>query len=128
MRRKASGAAAALYASACGSTTVCTSACGRLKLPPSVWHSLWCRPIVVAPSTMPHSQAPYSASLRAARSRASLCSGSNAAALARMPSSAISETTGLASGAYRPSAACAMALKALVTVIANGRPSVSSGS
>ena len=52
----------------------------------------------------------------------------NATALARMPSSAISETTGLASGAYSPSAAWAMALKALLTVIAKGRPSVNSGS
>ena len=32
----ASGAALALKAKACGSTTVCTSACGKLKLPPSV--------------------------------------------------------------------------------------------
>ena len=30
----------AVYAVACGNTTVCVSACGRLKLPPSVWQSL----------------------------------------------------------------------------------------
>ena len=51
-----------------------------------------------------------------------------AAALARMPSSAINATTGLPSCAYRPSAAWAMALSALVTVMAKGSVSVSSGS
>ena len=41
LRIIASGAAARLYAVAYGRITVCVSACGRLKVPPSVWHSLW---------------------------------------------------------------------------------------
>lgn len=68
-------------------------------MPPSVWQSLWCSDIVVAPSTAPHSQAPYWASLRASRSVPSATTRGSDAASARAPSSAISETIGVASGA-----------------------------
>ena len=57
-RAMACGTAGALKAVAWGSTTVCTSACGRLKLPPSTWQSLWCKAMPTCPSTEPHSQAP----------------------------------------------------------------------
>ena len=68
-------------------------------MPPSAWQSLWCSAMVVWPSTAPHSHAPYWASLRAARSRPSAAIAGRAAAMARTPSSAISETIGVASGA-----------------------------
>jgi len=45
-----------------------------------------------------------------------------------IPSRAIKFMTGFPSTVYRPSAACAMALMALVTLIPIGRPALSSGS
>ena len=78
---------------------MCVCACGRSSVPPRVWQSLWCSDIVVAASTAPHSQAPYWASPRASRSAPSATTRGSAAASARTPSSAISETIGVASGA-----------------------------
>ena len=60
------------------------------------------------PSTVPHSQAPYSASPRARIGGVAPQAGKPRASAA-MPSSAIRLITGLASTAYKPSAACAMA-------------------
>ena len=48
--------------------------------------------------------------------------------MARAPSSAVSDTSGEASGAYRASAAWATALMPLVTERGTGRERVSSGS
>ena len=45
-----------------------------------------------------------------------------------IPSSAIKAIRGLVSGAYKPSAACAIAFNPLVIVMRRGRPSVSSAS
>jgi hypothetical protein len=99
-----------------------------LKLPPRVWHSLWCSPIATWPSTAPHSQAPYSASCRARASRALACSAGSARASAAMPSSAISAMIGFGSGVYSPSAACAIAFRPLVMESGSGKVIVSSGS
>ena len=80
------------------------------------------------PRTVPHSQAPYSASLRAWKFPGSFRIAGKARPKAAMPSCASRSMTGLPSAAYSPSAACAMALMPLVTLIATGRRSVSSGS
>ena len=82
----------------------------------------------MAPRHAPHSHAPRSASVRAAMSPGSAAMTGRAAASERTPSSAIRDTIGEASGAYRASTAWAMALKPLVTDTSMGRPTVSSGS
>jgi hypothetical protein len=81
----------ALYARACGRRIVCVSACGMLKLPPSVWQSLWWRAMPTDPRHRPQSHALYCAAERAARSDGEAITMGSDVEIARMPSIASSE-------------------------------------
>ena len=89
------------------------SAWPRLKLPPSVWQSLWWIAIDTPLSAVPASQAPYWARASAVWRGSPFTAGSTTAgrlaASARMPSSAIIDTIGFASTAYSASTQCATA-------------------
>lgn len=74
---------------------MCVSAWGRLKEPPSVWHSLWCNAIPTEPRQLPQSQAPYWARSRADFEDGSAMISGRDSASALVPSSARSDTMGL---------------------------------
>ncbi|MNL38283.1 hypothetical protein D3C87_1604830 [compost metagenome] len=103
-------------------------ACGRLKVPPRVWHNLWWTAIPTEPRQIPANHAPCNAWPRASTFCGSSTIFGSACAKARIDSSAINEITGLASSAYRASIAWAMAFMPEQADIPTGRVNVSSGS
>jgi len=101
----ASGADARWNRTTCGKRAACVAACGKPKVPPRTWHSLWCNPPPTSPNTPPARYAPSSASSRALSSsrRAASCRALEASR--RRASSAASKVARSADRAHSPSTA-----------------------